>query len=258
MALVLFANVDPSCAGPAAREGPVVVELDPMACVEDLTAELARMRALRGQTARVDVVWQGARLKPTDTLADVGLCNQSTVQVTLGMTEKMRQSQAKTMLRAVASGNKKQVAMWLDQGVSASTTDPSDNNRSALYRAVSSNDIEIATLLLDRGAYCDARDGTLSTPLHLAARGANHGMIKLLLERGAEVNVGNTRNVTPLMLSAQVGDLQGAQLLVEKGASLILKDDHGNTALQLAGRLGKKLVADFLRSAEKTDLSKGR
>eukprot|EP00756_Hemistasia_phaeocysticola_P008040 Hpha_TRINITY_DN14473_c0_g1::TRINITY_DN14473_c0_g1_i1::g.157247::m.157247 len=76
--LVIFARPDPSCSGPAAREGPIPVELDSGAVVHDVIAELKKAGAVQGE---VNVEWQGRRLSPSDALADVGLCPQSTVLV---------------------------------------------------------------------------------------------------------------------------------------------------------------------------------
>eukprot|EP00756_Hemistasia_phaeocysticola_P060602 Hpha_TRINITY_DN4175_c0_g1::TRINITY_DN4175_c0_g1_i1::g.194802::m.194802 len=81
--LIVFAQVDSTCAGPEAREGAVPVESQATASVGDITAQLARMGAVQGE---VKVLWQGQTLKPTDLLADVGLGPQSVVQVVSGLT----------------------------------------------------------------------------------------------------------------------------------------------------------------------------
>eukprot|EP00756_Hemistasia_phaeocysticola_P064047 Hpha_TRINITY_DN7496_c0_g2::TRINITY_DN7496_c0_g2_i1::g.95998::m.95998 len=77
--LLIFARVDPKCAGPRGREGGLVpLELEADARVNDITAELAQMKAIRGV---VGVQWQGRYLDADEFLADVGLCPQSTVVI---------------------------------------------------------------------------------------------------------------------------------------------------------------------------------
>eukprot|EP00756_Hemistasia_phaeocysticola_P011012 Hpha_TRINITY_DN15076_c5_g5::TRINITY_DN15076_c5_g5_i1::g.124934::m.124934 len=76
--LLLFASVDPKCAGPSAGEGSIPLELDPSATVEHIIAELKKTDSIQGE---VVVKWQGARLPPHDLLADVGLGAQCTVLV---------------------------------------------------------------------------------------------------------------------------------------------------------------------------------
>eukprot|EP00756_Hemistasia_phaeocysticola_P039039 Hpha_TRINITY_DN16795_c1_g4::TRINITY_DN16795_c1_g4_i9::g.78253::m.78253/K07953/SAR1; GTP-binding protein SAR1 len=77
--LMLFVCVPPECAAPgAAGQELVPVEVEPMATANDVVEQLRRTGTVRCQ---VDLHWQGRQLDPSDILADVGLCPQSTVSV---------------------------------------------------------------------------------------------------------------------------------------------------------------------------------
>eukprot|EP00756_Hemistasia_phaeocysticola_P062983 Hpha_TRINITY_DN6456_c0_g1::TRINITY_DN6456_c0_g1_i1::g.237::m.237 len=82
--LLIFAEIHPECAGPQAGEGRIPVELNPMAAVEDIVVVLRGMDALSGT---VKVEWGGTILSDAALLADVGLGQQTVVQIVRGLTE---------------------------------------------------------------------------------------------------------------------------------------------------------------------------
>lgn len=74
------------------------------------------------------------------------------------------------------------------------------------------------------------------TPLHVAAKNGNTGVIKLLLQRGAMVDVRRGRNMeTPLHLAARAAMNPAVEALLEGGADPHLKC-NGITALKMANR----------------------
>jgi len=78
-AFVLFVRVGLECAGPRAGQGPVPLEVERMAKVQDIITDLRRAGAVQGE---VELKWQGRRLANTDLLLDLGISAQSTVSVT--------------------------------------------------------------------------------------------------------------------------------------------------------------------------------
>eukprot|EP00756_Hemistasia_phaeocysticola_P064046 Hpha_TRINITY_DN7496_c0_g1::TRINITY_DN7496_c0_g1_i1::g.95997::m.95997 len=103
--LLIFARVDQRCAGPGCSEGPIPVELDPNSTVEDIVVELHTIGAVRS-SAGVEVEWQGARLKRSDHLPDVGLGSQSTVLVVLRSSGQSRIAGGTEHSAAVLNGQK--------------------------------------------------------------------------------------------------------------------------------------------------------
>jgi serine/threonine protein kinase len=92
------------------------------------------------------------------------------------------------------------VKSLLDRGVSPNAKDASGS--SLIHYAVTNNQIEIANLLIDRGADINAhygRDG--HTVLHLAVLHQDGEMTKLLLDNKADPNVRDHFYYTPLHIS---------------------------------------------------------
>ena len=67
-----------------------------------------------------------------------------------------------------------------------------------LHWASWNNHIEIAMLLIARGADVRAKDDDGKTPLHRASWNNHIEIAKLLLDRGAEVKAGDEDGQTPL------------------------------------------------------------
>ena len=102
-----------------------------------------------------------------------------------------------------------------------------------LHVASRRNRIEIAKLLIDRGADVEAKvDGW--TPLHLASYWNRIETAKLLLERGADVNAKDNEGATPLHLASWNNCIEIAKLLIDAGADVRAEDNEGRTPLHRA------------------------
>ena len=100
---------------------------------------------------------------------------------------------------------------------------------------------EIVPFLLRHGADVNARDFSLSTPLHYALGCGNVEAAQLLLESGADIEARNNQGKTPLYmemhvmwtnLEARARDV--TQLLLERGANVNAQDNDGDTPLLTA------------------------
>lgn len=81
-------------------------------------------------------------------------------------------------------------AVWLlltRSDVDVETKVNNDLGRTALFLAAQYGHEDIVVMLLQRGAYVDAKDRGNQTPLSWAAANQHHGIVKILLERGAAV-----------------------------------------------------------------------
>ncbi|CAN0141621.1 unnamed protein product, partial [Chrysoparadoxa australica] len=73
------------------------------------------------------------------------------------------------------------------------------------------------------------RDSWLRTPLHRAAKEGHLEIARLLVEKGAEVNAKGDAEWTPLHCSSFHGNLEVVQLLLNVGANTTLMDHKGRT-----------------------------
>jgi len=90
------------------------------------------------------------------------------------------------------------------------------------YPVIGGGSIEMAELLLERGADVDTQHHMGTTALHLAARAGQRDMVAFLLERGARIDrIGrkfDARGQTPMQLALVRGHAGVARLLKERGA----------------------------------------
>jgi ankyrin repeat protein len=107
-----------------------------------------------------------------------------------------------------------------------------------LARAASGGEIEIVALLLDKGAPIDARDLDGSTALFKAAETGRLPMVRFLMERGADINLPGRNGITPLSAAAYMGSVPIVELLIEKGADPKVIDNTQKAAIVYAAGRG--------------------
>ncbi|MDX1916514.1 MAG: ankyrin repeat domain-containing protein [Rickettsiaceae bacterium] len=88
-----------------------------------------------------------------------------------------------------------------------------------LIFAIKTEDIGAAKILIQAGADVNHKNGN-NTPLNIAIRKNNHGLVKLLLSNHANVNCRAADNITPLHLACKWGCNAIATTLVENGAEI--------------------------------------
>jgi len=113
--------------------------------------------------------------------------------------------------------------------------------------------LEIADLLIKKGADVNKKGETGWTALMSACRMGHPKITQLLIRYGAEVNESDEYSFTPLMYAVMQGDIDSVNLLVEHHASLDARADNGFTALMFAC-YNHKDIAEYLL-ARGSDLS---
>uniref|UniRef100_A0AAY4EWJ1 Ankyrin 3a n=1 Tax=Denticeps clupeoides TaxID=299321 RepID=A0AAY4EWJ1_9TELE len=103
-----------------------------------------------------------------------------------------------------------------------------------LHIAAHYGNINVATLLLNRGAAVDFMARNDITPLHVAAKRGNSNMVKLLLDRGAKIEAKTKDGLTPLHCGARSGHEQVMEMLLDRGAPILSKTKNGLSPLHMA------------------------
>ncbi|XP_024912992.1 ankyrin-2b isoform X8 [Cynoglossus semilaevis] len=105
-----------------------------------------------------------------------------------------------------------------------------------LHIAAHYGNVNVATLLLSRGAAVDftARNGII--PLHVASKRGNTNMVRLLLDRGSQIDAKTRDGLTPLHCAARSGHDTAVELLLERGAPLLARTKNGLSPLHMAAQ----------------------
>ena len=108
-----------------------------------------------------------------------------------------------------------------------------------LHRCVQYNRLEMARLLLERGASCSLGDMYGNLPLHSACLTGNRAVVELLLDYSSQLEAENVESDRPLHVAAGAGNLEVVTLLLERGAQLASLGWQGNSALHTAAEQGR-------------------
>ena len=143
------------------------------------------------------------------------------------------------VMRALLSGDR------------ASVDDHGPDGYTALHLAAHFGQLEVARLLLGRGADPNAvaLNESRVTPLHSAVEAKHRDTASLLLALGASPNSVQRGGWTPLHAAARDGDEAIIDLLLLRGADPTRKGDDGKSAIDLAEENGHGTLAKLLRGS---------
>lgn len=139
---------------------------------------------------------------------------------------------------AVQRGDVSRVRAWLARDATLANR-PDPFGATALHYAALWGHVEVAALLLERGADAHAFAADGKTPLHIAATCGNEEVAALLIAHGADVHARDYRGRTPLHSVVSVGfkfvpDIEIARQLLDHGANVEAQDCGGWTPLHWA------------------------
>ena len=103
-----------------------------------------------------------------------------------------------TLMESVRNGNLDQCKIYLSSNVSINAKD--DAGRTALHYASGNLNLEIALLLIEKGAYIDAQDYEGETPMMRAVRDGDDELVYALSEAGANKRLLNKDRLTVVEL----------------------------------------------------------
>jgi hypothetical protein len=156
------------------------------------------------------------------------------------------------LIRAVRNENINEIKTLLDAGANINAVQDESLPLTPLIIAAQSCNIEIAELLIKRGADVNLKGGTwIGTPLLEAATKSSEpqcfAIMNLFIEHGANVNLkSGGYDATPLHMSAHSGNLEACELLIKKGADINSKSKRGATPLHSACISGHPTICKLL------------
>ena len=100
--------------------------------------------------------------------------------------------------------------------------------------------LEIAKVLLERGADVNIRDRDGKSVLHRCCYNNYPEILKLILKYNPDINIREGFNRTPLMIAAHYGHIEIAKKIIDCGANLYLEDRVGRTFLEYIGNKNNK------------------
>jgi hypothetical protein len=105
-----------------------------------------------------------------------------------------------------------------------------------LHQASGYGYIDVARLLIDRGADVNAQEENRLTPLHVTSHFGHLDIAKLLIDRGANVDNWNDHGEgnTPFHMTAYQGHLHVTKFLLECGIDVDIRNGNEQTSLYLA------------------------
>ena len=107
--------------------------------------------------------------------------------------------------------------------------------------------VEIAKLLLQRGANPMVQNDNCFTPLHLAARRGHLELCSLLLKDSrVQVNSLNQGNISPFDMACLGGSREVCELLLKRGADITHKSTIGLFPLKIAAWKGYEEICQLL------------
>src|SRR5438034_2984011 len=151
-----------------------------------------------------------------------------------------------SVVQAAMQGDRETVRALLKDGADVNAAQ--GDGMTALHWAALKNDVELAKVLLYAGANVKAttRLGGY-TPLLMASRIGNTGMIDTLVKSGADAKSATTNGTTALMLAAASGKADAVGTLLDLGADVNAKENaRGETALAFAAAYGRTEAVKIL------------
>ena len=145
-----------------------------------------------------------------------------------GVDINQRNKHFETLLDVASDRNNAAAAkLLLDHGANSESSPPSTtlyHGNTALYHAAYMNSLDVAELLIARGAsldsHSDSSDSNTHTPLSAAASQGNLPMVVALLKHGAQVDAEFGVHQTPLSEALAHGHMDVTHVLMDHGAKL--------------------------------------
>lgn len=151
------------------------------------------------------------------------------------------------LLRQASLENIDEVRKLIEEGAFIDAQDP--DGRTPLMIAVQKNNLDLATLLMEKGADLNIRDNTMLSPWLCAGANGFHKILEKALEFSPDIKSTNRFGGTVLLPSSEKGYLKTVEVGIKAGVPVNHVNDLGWSALQEAVILGNEsfLYCDIVR-----------
>ena len=119
----------------------------------------------------------------------------------------------------------------------------------ALHVAADEGNVRLASQLIGKGIWINARNLQGDAALHIASRNNFLKMVRLLCDKGSVVGVLNKLGQLPAHLAAETGDEDILQLFCDRGTNVNARDIAGRTTLHAASQAGQEATVRILLAA---------
>lgn len=151
------------------------------------------------------------------------------------------------IIKAISFGDLNQVIQIVEEYPNLAKA-ADDRGYAPLHYAVSKRQIDIAKLLLSKGANVSAQDMDGDTPLHWAAEIGMLDMIELLLLENADINQVNRNGWPPIYWAINRNQPEAVTALIKRGASVDVISNDNQTLIAVAIDRGNPEIVNALIS----------
>jgi uncharacterized protein len=188
---------------------------------------------------------------------------------------KVEEDDLTPFIRAVATGDKEIISLFLERGARASSEDAINDfliatikgdlqrvsefikngidgsvtgygGYTALMHACTLGYQKIVAMLINAGCNVHTKNTIGRELIHIACGIKDTEIVKNLLSLGVNVNQQDNKGVTPLMIAVRVNSLEIVKLLLDIGANLHPINEGGSTALMIAAVGEQEAMVKFL------------
>jgi ankyrin repeat protein len=197
---------------------------------------------------------------PPAGVAPAASSSEKTLPAATGVAKPVAQVPAPTpadvtaLFRSIENDDMAEFSRRLDAGVTVAVTNKF--GETPLYVAAEKGRLEMAKILIARGADARALTPNGETVLHAASMIESSALTTVLVQAGAEINRANHDGETPLYWAAMTGTFLAVKALADAGADLNVQETRGgNTALHAAAWHNDVVLVHFLLSRNaRTDI----
>lgn len=130
-----------------------------------------------------------------------------------------------------------------------------ENGNTPLIFAASQGREDLASALIDQGAYVNHQNNNGETALYWAASEGNVAIAEYLVENGANLNICTLDGTSPAHIAAANGHVAMLALLFKNGGFMNVQDNERDSVLHYAVREGQMKVVEFLVKECKVDIN---